>query len=183
MLHAVTTRRENVIEQIDLMERANLPMKAIDIPELCIRNFAVHLPQDEDGVAFLHLAAECGYLTITRQGVLHLIRRIETGTDALRAAAADLVRSLERASGISLEVQRSLDYYESHYDYRPIGELVLGPGAGIDSLVDSLKDQLGLKVSRVNLGDLFSLEKDLSSDQQSECLLAVGAALGAEAAA
>lgn len=183
MLHAVTTRRENVLEQIELMARANLQMRAIDIPELCIRNFAVHLPQDHDGIAFVHFVADCGYMTITRQGVLHLIRRIETGTTALREASSDLVRSVERSSAISLEVQRSLDYYESHYDYRPIGEIVLGPGTGINSLASSLKEQLGLKVSRADLGSMFELETDLDPDQQNDCMLAVGAALAMEAAA
>ena len=183
MVHAVATRRENVLEQIDLMARANLQMKAIDIPELCIRNFAVHLPQDEDGVAFLHFVADCGYMTITRQRVLHLIRRIDTGTTALREAGADLVRSVERSSAISLEIQRSLDYYESHYDYRPITEIVLGPGGGIDSLAGTLKEQLGLKVSRADFATMFELEQELNADQQSDCLLAVGAALPVEVAA
>ena len=132
--YAVVTRRNEVLRQIELMKQAGLDMDVIDIPELCIRNIAVLLPQDEDGVAFLHFAKDCGYLTITRKGVLHMTRRLETGWRELTSGETDDFTLQERVAGISLEVQRSLDYYESHYDCRPITEIILGPGADLDAL-------------------------------------------------
>jgi len=179
--YAVVTRRSEVLRQIELMKRADLQMDVIDIPELCIRNIAVLLPQDTDGVAFLHFTEDCGYLTITRKGVLHLTRRLDTGKRELAAEAADEFTLQERISGISLEVQRSLDYYESHYDCRPVTEIMLGPGAGLDALPAALTDNLGLTVNPINLDDLFNLEGDATAEEQGECLLAVGAALRTEA--
>ena len=177
--YAVVTRRNEILQQIELMKRADLQLDVIDIPELCIRNIAVMLPQDKNGVAFLHFSDDCGYLTITRQGVLHLIRRIKTGRRALLEAADDQFTLQERAAGISLEVQRSLDYYESHYDCQPIREVILGPGAGLDTLPAALTEHLGLTVSRITLDDLFHLENEVSPEEQAGCLLAVGAALRA----
>ena len=135
------------------------------------------LPQDADGVAFLHLAEDCGYLTITRKGILHMTRRLETGRRALAEASADEFMLQERMAGISLEVQRSLDYYESHYDRRPVTKIVLGPGAELDALPEALTEHLGLTVNRIDLDDLFSLEEALSAEDQGACLLAIGAAL------
>jgi MSHA biogenesis protein MshI len=158
--YAVVTRRSEVLQQIELMKRADLQMDVIDIPELCIRNIAVLLPQDADGVAFLHFTENCGYLTITRKGILHMTRRLETGR-----------------RDISLEVQRSLDYYESHYDCRPVREIVLGPGADLDAMPAALTEHLGLTVTRLGLEDLFILEDEVSAEEQGGSLLAVGAAL------
>lgn len=181
--YAVVTRRTEVLEQIDRMERADLQMDVIDIPELCIRNIAALLPQDDHGVAFLHFTEECGYLTITRRGVVHMMRRLETGRSALTDAAGDDVALQERISGIALEIQRSLDYYESHYDCRPVAEVILGPGVDLQVLSDSLTEHLGLTVNRITFDDLFHMEEVISAEEQGSCLLAVGAALRTDAAA
>ena len=162
------------------MQRADLRMDVIDIPELCIRNVAIQLPQDRDGVAFLHFTDECGYLTITRRGVLHLLRRIETRRGDFEENVADDVEFQERVASILLEVQRSLDYYESHYDCQPVGELVIGPGSGLDSLAVAMQEQLGIAVGRLDLNDLFEFDTEISADEQGACLLAIGAALRSE---
>ncbi len=178
--YAVVTRRAEVLQQIERMKQAELRMDVIDIPELCLRNIAVLLPQDADGVAFLHFSEDCGYLTITRKGVLHLTRRLDTGRQALERAASDDFAMQDLVGGIALDVQRSLDYYESHYDCRPVRQIVLGPGAGLDALPAALTEHLGLSVERIDFGDLFSLEDQLSSEEQGDCLIAVGAALRQE---
>jgi MSHA biogenesis protein MshI len=181
--YAVVTRRAEVLQQIELMKQADLRMDVIDIPELCVRNIAVLLPEDADGVAFLHFTEDCGYLTITRKGVLHLTRHLDTGKRALAAAAADDFTLQELVGGIALEIQRSLDYYESHYDCRPVTHIALGPGAGLDALPATLTEHLGVTVQGIDLQDLFSLEDEISAEEQGGCLLAVGAALRTDRAA
>lgn len=180
--YAVVSRRAEILQQIDLMQQADLRLDVIDIPELCMRNISVLLPQDDVGVAFLHFTDDCGYLTITQKGVLHLVRRLESGRRDLTAADHEALILQERIAGISLEVQRSLDYYESHYDCRPVSEIILGPGVDLEALPVSLTDQLGLTVSRMTFDDLFTLENDISTAEQGRCLLAVGAALRTDTA-
>ena len=179
--YAVVTRREEVMQQVESMQRADLNMDVIDIPELCIRNVAVLLPEDKDGVAFMHFTENRGYLTITRQGVLHLTRHLDTGRRALADARSDEFTLQEMVNGIALEVQRSLDYYESHYDCRPVTQIVLGPGADLEALTTGLTQNLGVNVRTVEFEDLFSLEQETPLDVQGNCLLAVGAALRAAA--
>ncbi len=183
MLYAVVAHQDDILNQVDRMRKADLHMDVIDIPELCLRNVAVMLPQDNEGVAFLHFTDDCGYLTITRRGVLYMIRRIETRRGELGDAAEDEFEAGERAAGVALEVQRSLDYYESHYDCRPVTELVLGPGQNLAALAASLAENLGISVSRLDLDDLFTIEQEIPPAVQSDCLLAIGAALRSEVAA
>ncbi|MDZ7767951.1 MAG: hypothetical protein U5K38_02175 [Woeseiaceae bacterium] len=162
------------------VKRAGLKADAIDLPELCLRNIAVRLPQDSRGVAFLHFTDDCGLLTITRGGVLYLVRRIDVGQVALDETPGTQSREA-LIPKICLELQRSLDYYETHYDCRAVSDLVLGPGSGIGVLQEALRDQLGLDATMLDLADLFDISEPLSEETQHECLLAIGAALRSEA--
>lgn len=178
--YAVVSPKLDIVDEIERLQRAELAVDVIDIPELCVRNVAVHLPADRDGVGFVHFTDDCGYLTITRRGVLHLIRRIETRRGDFANPDDDEFARVERVASIALEVQRSLDYYESHYDSQPIAELVIGPGAGLNGLGIALAEQLGINVHQLDLNEMFEMERPLSVEEQGHCLLAVGAALRAD---
>jgi len=180
MAYAVATRRSSVQEHIELLHGAGLSLDVIDIPELCTRNVATLLPQDADGVAFLHFADSHGTLTVTRQGVLYLIRQIDKSPAAMDAVSQDDFARTEMISKIVLEAQRSLDYYESHFNYGAVTELVLGPGSDIDGLADSLHENLGLTISSLDLNGMFETQTALSTAEQSDCLLAIGAAIRTE---
>ncbi|MEX0708372.1 MAG: hypothetical protein WD078_10450 [Woeseia sp.] len=178
--YAAVTSQAVVESLVAQVKRAGLKPDAIDLPELCLRNIAVRLPQDSRGVAFLHFTDDCGLLTITRGGVLYLVRRIDVGQVALDETPGTQSREA-LIPKICLELQRSLDYYETHYDCRPVSDLVLGPGSGIGALQEALRDQLGLDVTTLDLADLFDISEPLSEETQHECLLAIGAALRSEA--
>ena len=183
MAYAVATRRSSIQQHVELLQGAGFSPDVIDIPELCTRNIATLLPQDADGVAFLHFTDSHGILTVTRQGVLYLIRRIDRRRGAISSASTDDFARTELVSTIVLEIQRSLDYYESHFDRRnrrPLSELVLAPGSDIDGLTESLQKQLDLKVSSLDLNTLFEMQSVITAEEQGDCLLAVGAALRSE---
>jgi len=174
--YAAVTHQAVVESLVAQLKQAGLTPDVIDLPELCMRNIAVRLPQDNRGVAFLHFTEACGLLTITRGGVLYLVRRIDVGQVALDETPGTQSREA-LIPKICLELQRSLDYYETHYDCRPVTDLRMGPGSGIGALQAALHDQLGLDVSTLDLADLFHISEPLSEETQHECLLAVGAAL------
>ncbi len=218
MAYAVATRRSSIQEHTELLHGAGFSLDVIDIPELCTRNIATLLPQDADGVAFFHFTETHGILTVTRQGVLYLIRRIEkgrrdinsgsqdfviqtpTGTvpdleipvlevqgsagddESQSAATEDFIRT-EMENTIVLEIQRSLDYYESHFFGRALTELVLAPGSDVGALSSKLSEQLGLTVSSLDFHKLFEMQSELMPAEQGDCMLAVGAALRSESLA
>ncbi len=217
MAYAVATQRSSIKEHTELLQGAGFALDIIDIPELCTRNIATLLPQDADGVAFFHFTETHAILTVTRQGVLYLVRRIDIGRRAIKSAsnvnfrvddfnvdvASSAVLEIEESpddhegfsvitanstqtelvSAIVLEVQRSLDYYEGHFDSGPPTELVLAPGSDIGGLAKMLNEQLGLTVSNLDFNKLFEMQSALSPTEQGACLLAVGAALRSESLA
>jgi MSHA biogenesis protein MshI len=150
---------------------------AIDIPELCLRNVSALLPQDARGVAMLALGENFAQLVITRQGVMYVTRRIDTGR-RFEARAQERNGEDIDAGALALELQRSLDYYESHYDQSAIGDLVIAPAnARSDKLVDALKNETSLRISQLDVRELCNVYKSGELVADWPCLMALGAAL------
>jgi MSHA biogenesis protein MshI len=172
MLFAVAARDAAIQRISNSLRTAAKGFDSIDIPELCLRNLSALLPQDHKGVAMLALNERFAQLVITRQGVMYLTRRIDTGR-----FGDDRHNGID-AGALALEIQRSLDYYESHYDQTPIGDLVLAPAsARAGELAAELKSETSLRIGVLNVGDIFNAPggNDLLTDWPT--LMALGAAL------
>ncbi|MBT8136528.1 MAG: hypothetical protein KJO54_05910 [Gammaproteobacteria bacterium] len=170
MVYAVAAQSQAVGQVAEQVRDSDLPLQSIDIAELCMRNIATELEQDRFGVAFLLVRGSQGFLTITRDRKLYVIRQMEIpGGDA---GIGD-----EAVSAIALELQRSLDYFESHYDQRPIRDVVLAPSTEGIALSAALGREMAVNVTLLDLNELLETPRELSPEEQSRCLLAVGAAL------
>lgn len=175
MMYAVVARARRVRERIDQVEAADLKLEVIDITEMALRNLAALLDADARGVATLYLAADYGVITLTRQGNLYLTRRLDTGTDALQTGEAEAMDQLV------LEIQRSLDYYDSHFAQPPLGQLTVLPGfEAHDRLVGWLDENLGLPVAGFDVRGLLDCQVELSGQGLGPMLLAIGGALRQE---
>jgi len=172
MMYAVTARAEFVREQIELVEKAGLTLDVVDIPELSLRNIATLLEAGQRGAALLHLGERRSTLLLVRQGVLYLARHVETGVATL-AEAGELREDL--VAGLTLEIRRSLDYFESHYEQTSIAGLHVSGLEEVDRA--QIGAELGLAVTEIDLTTLFEMDGPLSAELQRLTLPAVGAAL------
>ena len=175
MLFAVAARESAVQRIASAIRPAAKGFEAIDIPELCLRNISACLPQDAKGVAMLALRDGFAQLVITRQGIVHVTRHIDTrgGFNPHKQKSDEI-----DASALALELQRSLDYYESHYDQTPIGDLVIGPANDqARALAAALKEETSLRIAVLDVREHFNVYKggELVTDWAS--LMALGAAL------
>jgi MSHA biogenesis protein MshI len=172
MMYAVTAKADFIKQQIEQVEGAGLKLDVIDIPELSLRNVATLLEDTERGTAFLHLDERRCTLLLVRQGVLYLARHVEIGVASLEEAGelrADLI------AGLTLEIRRSLDYFESHYEQTSIQQLYT---SGLDSPDRAqIAEELGITVRDIELKNLFDVDDTLSNELQRLCLPAIGAAL------
>lgn len=172
MMYAVTAKAEYVKQQIDLIESAGLKLDVIDIGELSLRNVATLFEAEQRGTAFLYLGERQSTLLLVRQGVLYLARHVETGVATL-AEAGELRPEL--VGGLALEVRRSLDYFESHYEQTSIPQLHTCGLEAADR--EQLARDLGIAVRDVDLKNLLEMDDTLSPELQRLCLPAIGAAL------
>ncbi len=198
MMYVVVARFSAVREHIDLLENARVGLNVIDIPELAQRNVATLLKEDQIGVALLHFSPHSGLLTITRQGSLFLARTLEFGSDHLGAESSltadlgddgagdttdtGLSAGLRRLlDSIVLEVQRSLDYYESHFGLPPVSGLVIAPTEqAVPGMLGYLSNSLGLPVRLLDLNSVLDSEQTIDDVLQARCFAAIGAALRVE---
>jgi MSHA biogenesis protein MshI len=196
LMYVVASRIATVQAHIDRLERHDIQLTTIDIPELAIRNVAALLPEDADGVAMLYLGGNFGLLTMTRNNSLYLARKLDIGTEQLlgylEAARENEEFVLDEAEGmppalqqvlgaIVLEVQRSLDYYESHFSLPQVAGLVMVPMIQpIPGMMGYLAGNLGVPVRMLDLNAVLDCHQTLSDELQSRCLLAIGAALRQE---
>jgi len=172
------------------LTRAAPGFDVIDIPELCQRNLGALLPQDNKGLALLVLREQFAQLVLTRNGLLYLTRRFELGQRSVAAAPDTLDYDVGTGeaqidpSTLALELQRSLDYYESHFDQSAIGDLVIAPGGPrATALAKSLSAETGLRVSTLNVSDCMDVADGVSVPDGWLSCMAIGAALRADAAA
>jgi MSHA biogenesis protein MshI len=184
MLFVVAARSAAVQRLVSALAPVARDFDVIDIPELCLRNISALLPQDQKGVATLLLGERFAQLILTRQGVIYLARRIEYSRGYEEESDAEQNGRSIDAAALALELQRSLDYFESHYDQAPIGDLVLAPGGARSQLFASrLQPETSLRVSVLKLSDVMDVSESVTDELSADCLLAIGAALRIESTA
>lgn len=174
MIFVVAARNEAVERVVRLIKPRVRYFDVMDIPEMCLRNLSAMLPQDQDGVALLAIGEGFAQLVLTCQGTLYLARRIE-----LQSLSTDGSTTVEiDVSAVALEVQRSLDYYESHFDRPPISDIVVASGDARALLLrESLSLQTGMSVEVFDVAELFDIGDGVEPDTRWPGLISLGAAL------
>lgn len=176
-MYAIAARREAVQRTVDALTPAAPGFDVVDIEELALRNIAAMLPEDRNGLALLYHRGATADLLLTRGAKLYLSRQI----DLSRHMDPDAVEPVIDGATLSLELQRSLDYYESNFDQPPIGDLAVLPfGPRSEALGLGLAREANLRVTMPDLNELFEVATPLDPDTQQACLLAAGAALRQE---
>ena len=177
---AIASRGDAVQKMSEVFERHFRKFDVIDIPELCQRNLAALLPQDAKGVAFLMLRDDFAQLVLTRRGQLYVTRRFEyRERGELNGDYDDSELPLD-PQHLSLELQRSLDYYESHFDETAITELYMAPaGPRANLLAAELSASTGLRIAMYNIHDLIDVSFSAEIPDGWLPCMAIGAALRA----
>lgn len=180
MVTVAVCRSVLIRELIELAQNAGLVPEVIDIPELCLRNLAAGFPEVERGVALLFVEQIRGLLIIQKGSDVYVYRDVEVHGEALADSLADpdSLRSGRLIDYLALEIQRSLDYYESYYGMPPIASLVVAPLANhTQMLVDGLNQSLGVIARAMDVSAIVPCRERLDDATQQRCLPAIGAAL------
>ncbi len=187
MVYAVVAKAARVRQVVDQLNNAGLNLNIVDIPELALRNIAAMLPEDVGGVALVYVGQHQGLITITKQSELYLSRSINVGIASLPESILSVMddEDCQRwLDTIVIEVQRSMDYYESHFSQPQPTALVISPiGKEMPGLVEYLNEQLQISTRILDVNEIIDVPEVIPNDVQSRCLLAIGTALREEAVA
>lgn len=196
LVYVTAAKKELLKQKLSLFQEQELEVECIDIAELAMRNIAALLPEDQQGVALLKLDASSGLMTLTQDSALYLARNVDVGYTSLSASPSNsLLGEAENEGGLALEqglsqdqqrsldaivleVQRSLDYYESHFAKPAINSLVIAPlPYEIPGMINQLASALGLQVRLMDLNAVLDTPTPIGISDQANCFFAIGTAL------
>lgn len=169
-------------QRVALLQDAGLDLKAIDITELALRNLAQRMAEDSAGVALLWVGQAASRIALFRDASLYLARTINTGWAQLSAGEQDGGLSLapdeQLLDSVVLEIQRSFDYFESHFRQHPVNTLVVLPAAKpIPVLVGHLEQNLAASVKLFEPDTIADWEAAPDPEVLAHCITALGGAL------
>lgn len=180
MLEVIASPEDELKEQLEKCRQAGLQLKVIDIQEMALRNLAFYLPQNEKGVAVLHLHKYSGKILIQKEGSMYLSRKIDIGYQQLdleAPAAEDSPAGLAQYK-LALEIQRSLDYVENYYSIPAISEVAIIPWAdNTQKLIDMLNADYGISSFEMDIRSIMDTELSIQPETLSLCAPAIGATL------
>jgi len=113
LMYVVATRRSVVEKIANDLDYAGLDAKAIDISELALRNMTFADAEENRAGALLYLSEHMSLIEICDNGCLCLSRHINLDFGGVDLSSPET--RMEMMDMLSLEVQRSLDYYESQF--------------------------------------------------------------------
>lgn len=174
-LNAVVCPADVVARCAETIGAAGLRLQALDIAELVQRNVLAALPDSNAAVALLTFQAQRGLITLIKDAELYLARDLDNGLDGIRDAGLAGEPGGSLYESVVLELQRSLDYFESGFGMAAIKRVLVYPSAeGVEHLLAHVRAMLpGLEMEIFDPAAAFA---DTDSIPQG-CLNAFGAAL------
>lgn len=170
LVNVVAARKTLAGELVKLIENAGLALESIDIAELALRNLASTLDEQGNGVALVHLRESYGQMVICRGESLYLSRKLDVSSESLRDAA----QQDHAVQSLALEIQRSLDYFESQLGQIPPRRIYLVARDSVMPLAPMLSSYVAVSVESFDASEL-----GLNEALDSRCLPAWGGALAA----
>jgi len=115
LVNVVAARKSLVRELIQLINACGLELVAIDIAELALSHLVARLDVNQRGAALVHMRGRYGQMVVCKGNMLYLSRRLDVSIDDLHDAS----QQENAVQSLALEMQRSLDYYESQLGQVP----------------------------------------------------------------
>lgn len=181
MIYSSIVERQVVTSIVEAAEDAELNLQSIGINDLSICQYGKHLESiGSMGVAFVTLGQKGGVVNLTERGLLYLSRSIEIGLESLSPGESVGGLTLDtgsRTDALALDIQRSMDYYESQLGMAGVGKIIFMPTSDmLQQVAKDLENKVSADLEVLNLSDSFSIEEDVL-DIANFCFNAIGAAL------
>jgi MSHA biogenesis protein MshI len=173
LLNVVACRKAMVQEGVKLIAESGLTLDSIDIAELALRNIALECAEYEDQpVALLYLRHRFGMMVLVRSGMLYVSRRFDFSLDALK----DPAHQESVIQQLGLEVQRSLDYFESQMGQVPPQAIhLMGPDPDVP-LANMLGGSIAAKVIEFDISPYLA-DSGAPGKSEINCFISMGASL------
>ncbi len=178
MAMLAATRRSVMEKVVADIEKSSLVLHSIDITEMAMHNLTLHAQHLGQPTALLRMRNSSTLLTISDSTRLYFARSIDIGLEAIRREQEMPGMPQQAQEGLVLEIQRSLDFFETQLRKGGISRLyVLPTKHPVPSVMDALRGGLTIDISALELQGWLLPDSMPSTRVQAYCLGAMGAAL------
>jgi len=165
MIYVVVAERTLIDQRVDWLDALGVSAVTIDIPELALLNITESLCAEEMGTAVLFLEEDRSNLTMLSGSALYLARGLSYSP-------------FDQVENTVLDIQRSMDYFESQIGKPPCVRILILPlQVGETRLLMELRNNLSADVQSLDLADVVGSDEPLRVDLQQVCLIAIAASL------
>jgi MSHA biogenesis protein MshI len=171
-LYVVAARSSAVRGLVDKLFEAGLEIGAIDIVEMALRNLAFADAGEDERLVTLYLERDRGVIVLSHGATLYFTRQLDLGYAGVGDPQVN--------ARLTLEIQRSLDYCDSHLDFgRPSRVAVIPFGAADATFLDALSADIGLPADYFDLARIVAIPEPIGEFTPADWI-ALGGALRME---
>lgn len=168
MIYVVVAQSKPVEKYVSWCKEIGLQPVMVDVPELALLNLTEELADSEAGLAVFSVGSSSSSINLMSDESLYFTRQLAFSQNS----------PPDQAGSAVLELQRSMDYYESQIGKPPCVRLMVIPLMMDDEpLISELRYNLPLDIHSLNLETLVSTDVALSAELQKKATVAVAAAL------
>jgi len=175
MLYAAALRKTTLQDLVSPVEAAGLEVDCIEVSELALHNLSSRITSDRGCTAIVQFHAGEGFINLVESGAIYLSRRLDIGLDKFKPSGDNTTFF----DTLFLEIQRSLDFYESQLGKGIVTYLYYSPGLpSTEAIGRFLSAQLAVTVEPLSLSAV-NVDSDIPLDDEQvlRCVTAIGAAL------
>lgn len=189
MIMVAVARSDHLQYGANVILRAGLNLQSIGIQELALRNIVRLFEKEERSTAFVYLEETTSEVIISKNRLLYLHRHLGTSLNEVGDISdkADLLAKGNPAlEKLSLELQRSFDYFQSQWRHAPPAQMYLDStlkNIGSELIASYLASRLSIPVMKLPLEQVVTIKQALLPDLQGYYLPAIGGLLEKESRA
>ena len=186
-MFVVATKPEVGLDLAHAIDGAGLRLLGFETVETTLLAIDEGLPEVVAGSAMLRLFDKSSVMTVAHGGRLYLVRNLNIDLPELDVAAQSALGAedpagpevMEALDPLLLDVQRSLDYYESEYGQAPASRLAILPSDfDASPLVPALAEAFRpMQVESIDVESIVHSTEPLPTDLRPTLLLAAGATM------
>ena len=144
-INVVVVDKTKLISMVQAIHEQNLQLIGISIEELATTNL---FDDNQARLVVSHNSGQELLLTVVKQGQLYMQRRVRGFTHLDKALAEELAYGM--ADNLSLEIQRSMDYFESQLRQDPVSSIELLTDGAVDVLATLISENFNQSVNVIN---------------------------------
>jgi len=145
LVNVVAARKALIKELIQLVKASGLRLQSIDITELALRNLVHPVAEPDQVVALVLMRETTGMVLLVKNDTVYFSRRLNADMQGL----SDPAERDRIGQQLALEVQRSMDYFESQMGQKAPRSLLVSAAINEPELINHLGDILGVDITNI----------------------------------